>query len=73
MVTLEKCDRRAQSLLEVISEQNVKRMRGKEIHSVILRRQTRKRKEERLIIYKTTNKLLAVISISFSVSFISQL
>lgn len=44
-------------------EQNVERMRGKEIHSVILRIQTRKRKEERLIIYKTTNKLLAVISV----------
>lgn len=67
------CDRRAQSLLEVVSEQNVVRMRGKEIHSVILRKQTRKRKEERLIIYKITNKVLAVISISFSVSFISQL
>lgn len=67
------CHRRAQSLLEVISEQNVERMKGKEIRSVILRRQTRKRKEERLIIWKTTNKLLAVLPISFSVSFIRQL
>lgn len=49
MVTLERDfsrdrarDRRAQSLLEVIPEQNVERMRGKEIHSVVSR-QTRKK------------------------------
>lgn len=59
--------------MEVIAEQNVERMRGKEINSVILRRKTRKRKEERLIIYKTANKLLAVIPIFFSVSCVSQL
>lgn len=50
----------------------IRMSRGKEIHSVILRWQTRKRKEERLIIYITTNKLPAMISTSFSVSFLSQ-
>lgn len=59
--------------MEVTAELNAVRMRGKEVHSVILRRQTRKRKEERLIIYKITNKVLAVIPVSSSVSFISQL
>ena len=38
------CDRHAQSLLEVISEQSVGRMKGQEIHSVILDK-TNKKKE----------------------------
>jgi len=77
MVTLEKdfsrdraCGRCAQSLLEVISEQNVERMRG---NSFCYFKTTNKKKEGGETIYKTSNKLLAVISISFSVSFVSQL
>lgn len=46
------CDRRAQSLLEMISEQNVGKMKGKEIRSVILDKRNKKRKEERRVIQK---------------------
>lgn len=51
MVTLEKgtsrdkaCERCAQSLLEVITDQNAEGMRGEEIHSVIFK-MTNKQKE----------------------------
>lgn len=45
----------------MISEQNVGRMRGKEIHSIILDKRNKKRKEERRVIqihYHTLGNLL---------------